>query len=587
MPKDIEPKLKLISDYLSSKELFVIPEYQRKYSWTVLQCDKLWQDIESFINASEQEPYFFGTVIADCADSGTIRLIDGQQRTTTFILLLKALLLRMNEKLQKMDNSEDTRNLRNGIEGRRNKILDILYKTNDDTRLDIMEDWSMVKGISILNSTSINELEEYKQDLQVIIEAPDFATAEASCYKIPRRQKDNKYTNFFRNFKFFYLKFGVYDSTQINIFARTFLSNCQVIEIRSWNTEQAITMFNSLNSTGMPLSDADIISAQLYSNSRDIKEAFVAKWEEITKLTDSLSSRKIADLTSIFQQYMYIRRAERKEYIHDGVQPDVTTPGLRRYFTIDNKELLKNPMELCEKILKISRIWEYIADYPIIKLLLKFNENAKLYLISFLNRYETNELSEQKVIGIAECLLKLFTVLEIVDAGYSSARFKTFLFGVNVKLVDKDIQIEDICSVFNQHIVKSWKPEDLRIPLLEYDKNILVFLNEYLFAKKHNLSSTFQIQLILSISCLLVDIISIPFVKMPVLSLAKNLQLLSTSLATRFCLKRTSTNRLETNGLEQKSRIRSKPRKVIRTVHTALPVLLQNIHLIHGRKMIS
>ena len=180
MPKDIEPKLKLISDYLSSKDLFVIPEYQRMYSWTVLQCDKLWQDIESFIDASEQEPYFFGTVIADCAESGTIRLIDGQQRTTTFILLLKALLLRMNEKLQRMDNSEDTRKLRNAMEGRRNKILDILYKTNDDTRLDIMEDWSRVKGTLVLKSNSINELEEYKHDLQVIVEAPDFTTAEAS-----------------------------------------------------------------------------------------------------------------------------------------------------------------------------------------------------------------------------------------------------------------------------------------------------------------------------------------------------------------------------------------------------------------------
>lgn len=50
MKKDIDPKVKLISDYLkvADGELFVIPEYQRAYSWDVEKCDKLWQDIEAF-----------------------------------------------------------------------------------------------------------------------------------------------------------------------------------------------------------------------------------------------------------------------------------------------------------------------------------------------------------------------------------------------------------------------------------------------------------------------------------------------------------------------------------------------------------
>ena len=49
MTKEIDPKLKLISDYLKIgiDELFVIPEYQRGYSWTNMECDKLWQDIGS------------------------------------------------------------------------------------------------------------------------------------------------------------------------------------------------------------------------------------------------------------------------------------------------------------------------------------------------------------------------------------------------------------------------------------------------------------------------------------------------------------------------------------------------------------
>lgn len=123
MPNDIKPVLKLISDYLGAKERptekFVIPEYQRKYSWTKQECDKLWQDIEAYKDSGQKEPYFFGTVIAACSilEPDRICLIDGQQRTTTFILLLKALLLRMKEKLDGMEDNEDARRLKVATDG--------------------------------------------------------------------------------------------------------------------------------------------------------------------------------------------------------------------------------------------------------------------------------------------------------------------------------------------------------------------------------------------------------------------------------------------------------------------------------------
>ncbi|WP_141398290.1 hypothetical protein [Fibrobacter sp. UWT3] len=96
--------------------------------------------------------------------------------------------------------------------------------------------------------------------------------------------------------------------------------------------EQAITMFNSLNSTGLPLSDADIISAKLYSNAGEKKEIFNKLWEKINVLTNDLNNRNIIDINSVLQQYMYIRRAADKDYMKTD-KPDVTTPGLRNYYT--------------------------------------------------------------------------------------------------------------------------------------------------------------------------------------------------------------------------------------------------------------
>ncbi len=503
MIKKIDPQLKLISNYLKIEidEKFVIPEYQRGYSWTINECDKLWQDIEGYIASSEvnesgkKDPYFFGTIIADCSDTNNnlISLIDGQQRTTTFILLLKALFLRIQELLPNISHSEETQALLGGLKERRNQIIDILYKKDEDNRHEILNDWDRAKGVSLLENRSINELKEYKLELQKILEAKDFAEAEFVCYKIPRRKNDNKYTNFFKNFKFFYNKLKDYSESKVNTFAKVFLKECQIIEIRSWNTEQAITMFNSLNSTGLPLSDADIISAQMYSHAGEDKTLYIDKWENITKTANALNSRRIINIDSVLQQYMYIWRAENRVYMSDGNQPDVTTPGLRRFYTSDSesKILLNDPLELCEKFDKIVKIWDVIKDYPIIKLLLKFNDNTKIYLISYLNRYDVEEINEDLVKDIAECLIKLFSILELVDAGYSSSKFKTFLFGEATKLVKKDISIFEIKYDFANHIKNNWNKDDILKLLKEYDKNILVFLNEYLYAKSHELKFDF------------------------------------------------------------------------------------------------
>lgn len=485
MTKDIDPKLKSIGNYLKIKkdERFVIPEYQRGYSWNIDQCDKLWQDVEAFIDSDKKEPYFFGTIIADCSETDHISLIDGQQRTTTFILLLKALLFRLQDVLRDMKHDNDSEALEEALKEKRNLIIDILYKTDVEGRFDILKNWNKVKDVVLLENKSINEL--YKNDLQVICEADSFATAEKNCARIFRKQKDNKYTNFFRNFKYFFNKLGDYKESRLNTFAKTFLNECQIIEIRSWQFEQAITMFNSLNSTGLPLSDADIISAKLYSNAGDNKGLFMNQWEDLNKTTSDLSSRKIINIDSVLQQYMYIRRAIDKVYIKEGNQPDVTTPGLRRYYTIDNKDLLKEPFVLCDCFNKIAQIWNTIKDYPNVKLLLKFNENAKIYLISYLNRFKPEEITKPLTLDITECLLRLFSILELVDAGYSSANFKTFLFKENIKLVDSAVPIEEIVNDFNVHITNKWEKSDLIILLNKYDKNILVFLNEYLYTKEH------------------------------------------------------------------------------------------------------
>ena len=493
MAKNIEPKLRKIGDYLQLGEdtVFTIPEYQRPYSWGTDHCDKLWQDIEEFIASGSKDPYFFGTIIINCYDNDTrFGLIDGQQRTTTFLLLLKALLIRINVAIGKTENDDDAAGLNRGLKERRRRIMGILYKAEAEDisdKPDLKRDAEICSGISILENNSINE--HYKTELNTILQAVDYVEAESRVIKIPRKQKDNRYTNFFRNFKYFYEMIDTLSESEVNKMAKAVTDSCEVIEIKSWQVEQAITMFNSLNSAGLPLYDADIISAQLYAEAekQGSVDRFKILWKELLDTIEELKENGIANIDSILMQQMYYVRALKKETVSDTGSINVTTPGLRRYFTEINKDLLNHPIELCEGMINLSKIWLKVSSYPIAQVLFKFNENAKLFLASFFYRFKEEDITEEKVKTILECVLRLFTVMEVVDIGYSSSNFKTFLFGEEVKFVDPTVGVEEIKADFDKHISNKWDRNTIKDAIMDYDKHMLVYLNEFLFARERGL----------------------------------------------------------------------------------------------------
>lgn len=494
MAKNIEPKLKKIGNYLKLEEetVFMIPEYQRAYSWEIDNCDKLWQDINDYVDSGSKDGYFFGTIIINCQDNDTkYGLIDGQQRTTTFLLLLKALLVRINIAIERTTSDEDSASLCRGLQERRRRIMGILYKAETEDisdKPDRSKDAEICHHSVILENRSINE--QYKTELNTILQATDYDAAEANVIKIKYKQKDNRYTNFFRNFKFFYNKISELSDSQLNTIAKSVIDNCEVIEIKSWQVEQAITMFNSLNSDGLPLYDSDIISAKLYAEAEKSgkEKEFSELWKELNEKISELESIGIANINSILMQYMYYIRTINKETVSETGAINVTTPGLRRYFTEINKEPLTKPIEMCADMIRLAKMWKKVSEYPQVKVLLKFNENTKLFLASYFYRFNEDEITNESIETILECMLRLFTLLELVDYGYSSKYFKTFLFGEEVKLADKNASIDDIKKDFDEHIHSNWEKETIKTTIQDYDGNVLVYLNEYLFAKEKNTS---------------------------------------------------------------------------------------------------
>lgn len=494
MAKNIEPKLKKIGDYLKLEKdtVFTIPEYQRAYSWGIENCDKLWQDINNYVESESKDRYFFGTIIINCQDNDTkYGLIDGQQRTTTFLLLLKALLIRINVAIIRTAGDEDSASLCRGLQERRRRIMGILYKAESEDisdKPDATKDAQICCREIILENFSINE--KYKDELKTILQATDYDSAEARVSKIKYKQKDNRYTNFFRNFKFFYEKIRDLSDSQLNTIAKSITDSCEVIEIKSWQVEQAITMFNSLNSDGLPLYDSDIISAKLYAEAekKGLGKEFGDLWKTLNDHIDELGITHLADINSILMQYMYYIRTIKKETVSETGAINVTTPGLRRYFTEVNKGPLTDPIGMCSDMIRLAEIWEKFSDSSLMKVLLKFNENSKLFLASYFFRFNVDEIKDEDVEPVLACLLRLFSLLELLDVGYSSKYFKTFLFGEETKFVNKTISLDQIIQDFDKHIRSNWDPEDVRKALHDYNGNALVYLNEYLFAKDHGIT---------------------------------------------------------------------------------------------------
>ena len=84
------------------KDFYSVPDFQREYVWQRVQVETLLQDIsdefydeEGKLNVGPE--YFMGSIVVCKADDGTFQLIDGQQRMTTFYLVLCAIAEKLKE----------------------------------------------------------------------------------------------------------------------------------------------------------------------------------------------------------------------------------------------------------------------------------------------------------------------------------------------------------------------------------------------------------------------------------------------------------------------------------------------------------
>ena len=83
--------------FIDKSPQFIIPIYQRPYSWTNRECLQLWEDILRTGRNDAIESHFAGSIVYiekglyQVSNQSSLLVIDGQQRLTTVMLILEAL----------------------------------------------------------------------------------------------------------------------------------------------------------------------------------------------------------------------------------------------------------------------------------------------------------------------------------------------------------------------------------------------------------------------------------------------------------------------------------------------------------------
>ena len=96
-------KKSIINIFTERGGIFIIPDYQRPYSWGKDERETLWEDLYNFVSDEnfddDNDEYFLGTIVTFKNNvSNQNEVIDGQQRLITLLLLLRAFYEAFNDK---------------------------------------------------------------------------------------------------------------------------------------------------------------------------------------------------------------------------------------------------------------------------------------------------------------------------------------------------------------------------------------------------------------------------------------------------------------------------------------------------------
>lgn len=354
---------KLLGFMEGADKRYMIPVYQRKYDWKLDNCRQLYDDLKKII-LDQRTSHFFGSIVSAVVPNGSkieYHIIDGQQRLTTVTLLMLA--------------------MRNLIKKGKVKVADNRLDAQINERF-LISPWA--------NEDDKIKLRPVKDDREALV-------------KLFGDEDDYDYgSNLTLNYQFFYERLQDEEIPVEELYAA--IGKLEIISITLEPTDNAQLIFESLNSTGLALSEGDKIRNYVLMGlpPQEQTKCFDNYWTKIEKCTAGDLSGFIRDYLSIKQQVIpNINNVYKtfKSYSEDKhVSVDVLLDDMLRYARYFER------LHTCKSGLEDPKAKQLLHDclYRMKRLEIAV---TRPFLMEVLRLKQDNKLSDEDV-------LKIFQVTE-------------------------------------------------------------------------------------------------------------------------------------------------------------------------------
>ena len=327
-----------LNKLLNTSRQFIVPIFQRNYSWQKNQYEQLWFDILRASKFKEKQNHFIGSIVY--IDMGTpagrpqqLLLIDGQQRLTTISILLCA-------------------------------IKDYVQKFNLETKLINL---AKIKNQFLYNSDEIDE-DRYKLLLNVQDKETYIKLIDNTIFTVNKPT-----TNIIKCYEFFYERIEdfIKQHGQIDeIYAGIFKLSLVSISLDK-DSDNPQMIFESMNSTGKDLSQTDLLRNYLLMDLTPEKQTRLYKtyWKPMEELFgEDIYKNDVNKFDYFIRDFLTLKSDT--GYI---CKINNVYENFKRYY-LDNN---------CEKFAVLKDLFTYAKYYAWIDLLQENDDELKLYWQEF------------------------------------------------------------------------------------------------------------------------------------------------------------------------------------------------------------
>lgn len=374
-------KVWLFSDLIEkNKRVFKVPVYQRNYDWSYIQCEKLYHDI---MLANERDhKHFTGTIVYIVGLNGStlneVLIIDGQQRLTTMYILLKALY-------------DAAKGISIRIE---NEIEEVMFNRNCDEKYKLK-----LKPVKSDNEQLVLLIKDKIDDM-------------------------DRNSNIYKNYITFQtlIKNTLSTGKELNDILDG-IKKLEMVEIvldKSQGDEPQ-KIFESINSTGLELSLADLIRNYLLMDDINQDELYENYWSEIEKnvgyrnlgdfVINFLNSQISKSVNSKNAYRLFKEHCEENNYTHEDVLKKLKSTS--RYYGA----FIGENHSYSRKVLSYLTAFNTIKQTTVLPLIFRI-----------FNDYDNENINEETLCKVLDYLLTYYVRITACEINKNLSKFMKSMY---------------------------------------------------------------------------------------------------------------------------------------------------------------